>query len=241
MFYDSISKVYDFIFPQNPAQLKFIQSIADLPAESKVLDIGCATGNLTALLSKVSDHVIGLDLDDGLLEMAHQKHPDLIFKKENMLNIDTVFKKHYFDTVVSFGNTLVHLPNRESVQAFFTKVYKTLKDDGDFIVQIINYDRIVKDAITSLATIDNDVVKFVRDYQLTPDKSQVAFKTELTIKTNGQVINNSIDLLTLGQEELETMLSHAGFNNIQFYGSLNGDSLTENSVPLLFSCKKRRA
>ena len=66
----------------------------------------------------------------------------------------------------------------------------------------------------------------------------VDFNTELTIKSSDQTIINSIPLLTLTQEELTDMLSVIGFKALKFYGNLNGDNITESSIPLLMSCKK---
>ena len=144
MFYESIAKVYDYIFPKNRKQLEFVESIKKISIEEKILDIGCATGNLTELLGEKTGNVVGIDLDKELLKEAKDKHPNLNFENMNMLEVNEKFEENSFDRVVSFGNTLVHLDSREEVEEFFQKVYKTLKFNGFFIVQIINYNRIIE-------------------------------------------------------------------------------------------------
>lgn len=232
--YKSIAKVYDYIFPQNINQLNFIDRIKPITKHEAILEIGCATGNLTKLLYSKSDHVIGLDLDDTLLEEAEKKHPDLTFVHENMLNISTLKSK--FDRIVCFGNTLVHLPDRDAVISFFNNVYNQLNNNGRFIVQIINYDRIISQNIDHLPTIENDYIKFTRDYDL--KNGYVSFDTELIIKETSQVIKSKLPLLTLQQKEIQTYLEMAGFKDIQFYGNLQGDLIQPTDIPLLFSCTK---
>jgi len=232
--YKSIAKVYDYIFPQNINQLNFIDRIKPITKDEAILEIGCATGNLTELLCRKSNHVIGLDLDDTLLEEASKKYPDMEFVNENMLNISNL--KTNFDRIVCFGNTLVHLPDRQAVQLFFKNVYNQLNNDGIFIVQIINYDRIITQNINHLPTIDNDHIKFTRDYDL--KDGYVSFDTELLIKKTSQVIQSKLPLLTLQQNEIQTYLENAGFKDIQFYGNLKGDMIQSKDIPLLFSCNK---
>ena len=151
-----------------------------------------------------------------------------------MLQLNKLDK--HFNRIVCFGNTLVHLPSRDDVKVFFSKVYEQLEADGLFIVQIINYDRIVNQNINNLPTIDNDHIKFVRNYDIKSD--HVIFETELTIKETSQVLANAIPLLTLSKNEINLYLETIGFKDIMFYGNLKGDSLEDSDIPLLFSCKK---
>lgn len=232
--YSSIAEVYNYIFPQNKAQLAFIESISPIDHEDRIIEVGCATGNLTDLLSSKSHHVMGIDLDEQLLAVGKRVYPNLNTQHLNMMAIPSLNKT--FDKVICFGNTLVHLSDRKMVQDFFNNTFKVLKDGGHFITQIIHYDRIINDNIDFLPTIDNEYITFVRDYEL--KEATVNFKTTLTIKSTKEVLTNCVPLLTLQKDEIENMLLHAGFKNIQFYGNLKGDPLTDSSIPLLFSCEK---
>ena len=238
MFYESIAKVYDYIFPKNRKQLEFVESIKKISIEEKILDIGCATGNLTELLGEKTRNIVGIDLDKELLKEAKEKHPNLNFENMNMLKINEKFEENSFDRVVSFGNTLVHLDSREEVEEFFQKVYKTLKFNGFFIVQIINYNRIIEKNIKNLPTIDNEKVKFVRDYEYDKSIGKVDFITELTIKEANLNIKNNIKLLALTKIEIQKFLGEIGFRNIEFYGDFEGRELSDNSEALIFVAQK---
>ena len=238
MFYESIAKVYDYIFPKNRKQLEFVESIKKISNEEKILDIGCATGNLTELLGEKTRNIVGIDLDKELLKEAKEKHPNLNFENMNMLKINEKFEENSFDRVVSFGNTLVHLDSREEVEEFFQKVYKTLKLNGFFIVQIINYNRIIEKNIKNLPTIDNEKVKFVRDYEYDKSIGKVDFITELTIKEANLNIKNNIKLLALTKIEIQKFLGEIGFRNIEFYGNFERRELSDNSEALIFVAQK---
>lgn len=238
MFYESIAKVYDYIFPKNRKQLEFVESIKKISIEEKILDIGCATGNLTELLGEKTRNIVGIDLDKELLKEAKEKHPNLNFENMNMLKINEKFEENSFDRVVSFGNTLVHLDSREEVEEFFQKVYKTLKFNGFFIVQIINYNRVIEKNIKNLPTIDNEKVKFVRDYEYDKSIGKVDFITELTIKEANLNIKNNIKLLALTKIEIQKFLGEIGFRNIEFYGDFEGRELSDNSEALIFVAQK---
>ena len=238
MFYESIAKVYDYIFPKNRKQLEFVESIKKISIEEKILDIGCTTGNLTELLGEKTGNVVGIDLDKELLKEAKDKHPNLNFENMNMLEVNEKFEENSFDRVVSFGNTLVHLDSREEVEEFFQKVYKTLKFNGFFIVQIINYNRIIEKNIKNLPTIDNEKVKFVRDYEYDKSIGKVDFITELTIKEANLNIKNNIKLLALTKIEIQKFLGEIGFRNIEFYGDFEGRELSDNSEAVIFVAQK---
>ena len=238
MFYESIAKVYDYIFPKNRKQLEFVESIKKISNEEKILDIGCATGNLTELLGEKTRNIVVIDLDKELLKEAKEKHPNLNFENMNMLKINEKFEENSFDRVVSFGNTLVHLDSREEVEEFFQKVYKTLKFNGFFIVQIINYNRIIEKNIKNLPTIDNEKVKFVRDYEYDKSIGKVDFITELTIKEANLNIKNNIKLLALTKIEIQKFLGEIGFRNIEFYGDFEGRELSDNSEAVIFVAQK---
>ena len=238
MFYESIAKVYDYIFPKNRKQLEFVESIKKISIEEKILDIGCATGNLTELLGEKTRNIVGIDLDKELLKEAKEKHPNLNFENMNMLKINEKFEENSFDRVVSFGNTLVHLDSREEVEEFFQKVYKTLKFNGFFIVQIINYNRVIEKNIKNLPTINNEKVKFVRDYEYDKSIGKVDFITELTIKEANLNIKNNIKLLALTKIEIQKFLGEIGFRNIEFYGDFEGRELSDNSEALIFVAQK---
>ncbi|WP_321307685.1 class I SAM-dependent methyltransferase [Marinifilum fragile] len=236
-FYQSISKYYQYIFPLNKMQLDFIgKSHPQAKDQLSILDIGCAIGDLSMELAKTYQKVIGIDLDKGMIDQAIRKgknYKNLEFHLQNMLELDTAFESNSFDIIACFGNTLVHLNSDDEVLQFFQNAKAVLKKDGKLLFQIINYDRIIDQKIDHLPTIENDVIKFERNYKYHPSQEKVDFETILSIKENDNSIQNCIALLALRKSKIEEFLKKAGFTNISFFGNFKRDDLTENSMPLI--------
>jgi len=239
-FYQSISDYYDYIFPLNKEQLDFILGSFQGTKNKSLLDIGCGTGNLGLELAKIFQKVVATDLDKSMIEKATNKLDNttnnLQFKQLNMLNIEPEFGKQVFNGIVCFGNTLVHLDNASEILLFFKQSNQVLKPGGKLLLQIINYDRIIDKNIVGLPTIENDHVKFVRDYHYEANSNKIIFKTLLTIKKEGREIENVLPLYPIRKDDLLKLLKDAGFKHIDFYGNFKREQLQENSIPLLVEC-----
>jgi glycine/sarcosine N-methyltransferase len=239
-FYQSIAPYYDYIFPPSEAQVAFVSGqLGSLNARS-ILEAGCGTGNLALALAHRRAIVEGIDLDEEMIDRAMEKshrRDQLNFRTLNILNLSQEWPSSFFDAVVSFGNTLVHLPGVNKVMDFFAESRKVLKPGGRLMVQIINYDRILDNKIKGLATIENDDICFERYYDITNPGEIIDFRTVLTVKKTGEVMQNVVALYPLRKKEIEAALQEVGFDDVHFFGSFTGDVMTENSVPLIFTAK----
>lgn len=236
-FYTRISDYYNHIFPLNKNQLPFVQSCST--NAKKVLDIGCGTGGLAVELSDVFDSVIGIDINNEMIEIAiaNNKNTNLEFAIGGMLDIDRQFGNSMFDTVLCFGNTIVHLSNIDEIQLFFQKVKQVLAPDGKFLFQIISYDNVLDNNLNGLPTIENDIIKFERHYKLDND-NLIDFSTILTIKKTGEVIRNTVKLFPVRKEQVEKALRNVGFKEIQVFSSFTKIKYDQSSLPLIFECSK---
>lgn len=236
MFYESIYKVYDYIFPTNINQLSFINNSSPILELDSILEVGSATGNLTELLFSKTKNVTGIDLNSDFISFAAKKNTQISYKNINMLDIDNYWINS-FEKIVCFGNTLVHLNDFNEIKLFFKKVFKCLKKDGYFFVQIIDYDKIFAKNILELPLIDNDKIRFIRTYEPV-SSSKIIFNSKLTIKESNQIIENNISLTPIKKDLINSFLTDIGFKDIDFFENFNGDSIDENSIQLVFRCKK---
>jgi ubiquinone/menaquinone biosynthesis C-methylase UbiE len=109
-----------------------------------ILDLGCGTGWGTIdIASKLggTGKVIGLDLSEKMIEQAKQKlakftHNNVVFEVGSGNSLDCA---NCFDYVLS-TNAFHHFDKKEEI---FSRVWKSLKDNGTFIIQDICDDYLV--------------------------------------------------------------------------------------------------
>jgi glycine/sarcosine N-methyltransferase len=240
-FYTSIARYYQHIFPFNPAQIEFLRKV--LPYNgARVLDVGCATGDLAFALTHFGFPTWAFDLDVQMTEIAQNaKQEDAMFpffEQLDMRLIDERYPESYFNTVISFGNTLVHLLSLSDIRRFLQASRKVLFPEGKLTIQILNYQHILDHQIKSLQLIDNEFVRFERSYEFTQESDLIDFNTKLTIKSTLQEIKNTVKLLAIRPEKLQELLIEAGFKNLEFFGSFNGEPLSETSLTLIVTGQK---
>jgi arsenite methyltransferase len=122
---------------QRRAQILVINKM-QLKKGMNILDLGCGTGWGTIdIASKLegTGRVVGLDLSEKMIERAKQKlarftHCNVEFRVGSGSSINY---ENYFDYVLS-TNAFHHFDNKEEI---FSRVWKSLKDGGTFILQDI--------------------------------------------------------------------------------------------------------
>ncbi|MCK4748403.1 MAG: class I SAM-dependent methyltransferase [Bacteroidales bacterium] len=240
-FYQSISDVYHKIFPLNPNQVQFVlDTMEDIP-DVDLLDIGCGTGDLSIALSRSFQRVVGIDLDKAMLHRAQTVAAgigNLEFIPMNMLNIGARFGPGTFDAITCFGNTLVHLDSMDSIFSFIHQCENVLRSDGRLLIQIINYDRILDQDVRSLPTIENNDIRFVRNYRYLEELHRIEFETTLTIKSDDRVIQNSIMLYPLRKQEMTELLMDAGFRKVRPLGNFAMAPYTAGGIPFVIEAIK---
>jgi glycine/sarcosine N-methyltransferase len=240
-FYTSIAKYYQHIFPANPAQVRFLSNI--LPYNgAKVLDVGCAIGDLSFALTRFGFPTWAFDFDAEMIEIAQNTKPEdtmfPVFEQLDMRLLDQHYPAAFFDTVICFGNTLVHLLSDDDIRQFLRAAHRVLSSDGTMTIQILNYRHIIENQIKLLPLIDNEHISFERSYEFGDNSELIDFKTKLTVKSTGQEIQNTVKLYAVRQEKLQELLNESGFEKLEYFGNFDGEPLKENSLPLIVSCKK---
>ena len=228
-FYNQIAEKYDFIFPLSPAHKTFFAS--ELHGKT-LLDVGAATGNLTAYLSSQGYEVTAIDLSERLIAKATEK--GVTVQQRNMLAIDEL---PAFDNIVCIGNTLPHLDSKASVQLFLQKAYGQLTQGGKLVLQLVNFQKYFAqqqgDYLGNLPLIENDKVKFERYYYLN-EEGKIIFKTILD-----DTIKNEELLQPIFAEELTQWLTQIGFQAINLYGNFKKDPFDkEKSMALIVTAVK---
>lgn len=236
-FYSALSTYYDEIFAVTPNDMAFIDGL--LAPHGHILDVGCGTGNKTALLHNAAS-ITAIDLDIGMIAYArtHHARPHIRYDQMDMRQLAEYFGKNAarettFDAVLCLGNTLVHLPEHE-VGLFLRSAKELLREGGTCVVQILNYDRICDNNISELPVIETAHTTFTRSYRWID--GDMHFITSITLRATGEKLENDIILYPLRAKTLEQLFVAAGFRTVNMHGSFAGAPLTGDSFVCIAHC-----
>lgn len=243
-FYQQISKYYDYIFPSGKEQLKFIKESTGLP-EKKILDVACGSGTYSIELAKLGFELTATDLDDEMVRLTKEKAKAEGLKidvlKCDMRELEDKIQTK-FDGVFCIGNSIVHLGSIEDIFDTLKQMYNLLEKDGVLILQIINYDRIIKFHVSELPVVKNNEIglEFIRKYEYIEENGLINFNTTLTVSNGGveEKYENSVELLPVLSSEMNKLLMEAGFAKVQLFGDFNYSPYHEGSYMLVVKAVK---
>lgn len=123
--YDKIAHEYAAHRQIHPGVLKSLISDGKIGSSSKVLDVGCGTGNYTAALNQYANCISsGIDPSEQMLSIAKERFPSLSFQIGRAERLD--FGIDYFDLVFAV-DVMHHVIDRS---AYFREAYRVLKNLG---------------------------------------------------------------------------------------------------------------
>ena len=238
-FYEQISKFYDYIFPVGSSQLDFIRKVSGEPPK-EILDVACGSGGYSLELAKYGYHVTAVDADDEMVRLAREK-ADASGARINALKCDMRDMEGTLNTVYNcvfcIGNSLVHLGSLDEITDVLKQMNTLLPPGGALVLQVINYDRIMKYGVSELPVIRNEDVglEFVRMYEYLNESGMINFNTVLTVKSGtdtGRFVN-TVKLLPLRSADMLEALTDAGYRDIRFYGDFQFSDYNDSSYMLV--------
>lgn len=122
-----------FLSPGGPEEVARVIDGLDLRG-CRILDIGCGTGAIPALLATEHDaaHVTGIDVETGVCEIARRRMSDAgLNDRVKIVQVEPgrlPFGDATFDVVFS-KDSIVHIPDKE---ALTQEVFRVLKPGGHF-------------------------------------------------------------------------------------------------------------
>jgi SAM-dependent methyltransferase len=242
--YKRIANYYRYVFPASPVQREFFRRIFQERGAQSVLDVACGTGEQLEAFAEMGLQVYGLELEEAMVEIIRDKslyrEGRITIKPGNMLQAKELFPGP-FDAAVCIGNSLVHLKDPHEISEAVRALSDTLAPGGTAIIQIVNYDRILDQKVTSLPTIetqdeDGNPITFERVYDLSGLPDVVQFITTLTV--GEERIENSIPLFPLRSNSLLDMAEKADLIKPSLYGGYDFSPFSPQSQGCILVAEK---
>ena len=247
--YDNLLEYYDEIFPVDDERLAFISDVAakcgtaeaDLQQLPKVLDAGCATGSFSLALMKRGMDVTGIDLNPSMIQSACRRNPEprtnARFFRMDMLDIAKTFAAGHFDLVLCLGNTMVHLDGPDSILRFLKQARTVCRSGGAFICQVVNYERVLREGLTRLPTIETSRARFEREYR-NRDDGRISFEATIFSSSGQAVFRDRTALYPATPMELRDLLKEAGFGAVELYDDFSGRKLSGDDLGVVLVAER---
>ncbi len=244
-FYDTLASDYDTMtdfenrFEREEAVFR---KIVERYSIQTALDAGAGTGFHSLLLAGLGIYVTAIDISPAMLRQLQHNASRIKLPintvAANFQNLSSVFDTT-FDAVFCLGNSLVHLLTDEKLEKTLSGFYSLLKPGGVLIVQILNYDRIMKERKRVQNIKKKEDTTFIRFYDYCNEK---LFFNILKVTDTGDGVEhtlNTVGLRPLHKEELTGYLKAAGFISIEHYGSLQLQAYSNSESANLVTVARR--
>lgn len=242
-FYSDLCDVYDALFPVSESQRSLLESLLAREGINGVADAGCGTGAQLLPFASAGLECVGFDPDPALVARARARlasYPRARVEEGGFSDLGRIVTAPV-DLLLCLGNSLVHVPQEEAA-LFLRECAGVTTGDGEILLQILNYERLLLGKVTTLPLMraDEGAIEFRRSYAWEGDR-KVRFQTVLRISEGGQprTVRNDIPLYPLYPDELWDMVERAGFPRIRFFGDFAGSEFSPESDALVCRAGKR--
>ncbi|MFC1504494.1 class I SAM-dependent methyltransferase [Spirochaetota bacterium] len=221
-------------------EVRTIISFLGLDKEHTLLDLCCGAGrHLLALYRAGYKNLYGLDLSEELLEVASRRlfragASHITFLHSDMRHIPY---KCFFNTVISLFTSFGYFESDEENRKVFEAVFLSLRKGGVFLLDYINK-QYVLDNLVKNDTWKLNGKKVKNERNISGNKKFIRkIITVITGDGKEQVFNEEVRLYS--SREISAMLGSTGFTDIRAYGSLDGETLSDDSKRLVITCRKK--
>jgi len=233
-------------------ELPFIEkTIAQVQKRDKkleVLDAACGTGMHAIALSRLGYSVSGVDLFPNMIERARQNareaNTDVRFEIAGFGRLAQTFGNASMDALVCLGNSLPHVDDEAALQIALDDFARVLRPGGVLLLQNRNFDKVMAQKLRWMEPQAHREGEqewaFFRFYDFEPN-GHIQFHIVTLYREgagNWKQTLRSTRLFPLLQADLNLALNAAGFNDMQFFGSMDGSIFAlEQSENLIIAAR----
>lgn len=187
------SKLYDYIYLNNKKNEHEIDNIKPYLKNfkySKILDIGCGTGNHVNLLNE-SYNITGIDSSEEMISIAKKNYPECNFQNIDFL-ANNFFDNNTYTHILCLNKTFYEIKN---IKKFFMQCSSLLNNNGYLIINLID-----KNNFTPFYAQTNNKIKVVYDpkkNKIKPHSKIVKFNNDIEVisKCNTKKINETSEII----------------------------------------------
>ncbi|WP_069650103.1 class I SAM-dependent methyltransferase [Caloranaerobacter ferrireducens] len=202
--YNDISKIYDDVRDEEMTIINSFLDEVKISEATKILDVGCGTGNYTNILQKITKaEVYGVDASEGMLEKAKEKNQHIILKVG--LATDIPFEDCIFDFV--YMTDVIH--HIKDIDKMFLEFYRVLKNGGKVCISTQSHRQIdlryMSEFFPSTAIVDKQRYPDIEEIISSAKKNGFSF-LKIEIISEGEEVELGNKFLELLEKKGYSML-----------------------------------
>lgn len=229
--YDEFGEINEYL----GAEKVFFENLFSEFGIQNVLDCACGTGQHLYMLSEMGLDVAGSDYSEAMLEMAEKnlaaRGKELPLQQCDFRYLEKVYMEK-FDAVVCLTTALPHLHSETDLITALKSMKARLSDKGLLILtQGTTHYNLSLPAIEVVVNREDFSRVFVKEQD---DQFQTIHVLDLYHSTK-RMESNQYDIVykIILDEEYRSLLTNAGFNQIQIYGDYDRSPYDQKSKRLV--------
>jgi SAM-dependent methyltransferase len=229
-----------------PQRLKreapLLQRVLEGAPSRRVLDLGCGTGEHARLLASLGFEPTGVDASPAQLAAAREADPSGRYVQGSLTGLAELVEPGQ-GGALCVGNTLPHLTEEADLRRCFEGLASRLLPGGVFLLQTLNYDRILDRHERALPAVvlpgeDGDETVFLR--LMTAREGGGLSFTPVRLRWHAgatppvEVVSaEEVQLRAWRRTEVEALLAAAGFEVREALGTMTGEAWSPTASDLV--------
>jgi len=242
--YVSLAGIYDnninMDYPKWASFVKevFVKEKLDIK-NSRALELGCGSGNMTIELKKMGFDIMGLDISQDMLQVAMEKalsnYMKIMFIKQDI----TCFQVNKsFKGVFSFCDVINYVTEEEKLLECFKRVYSSLEAGGLFIFDISSEHKL-KDIIgNNTFTRNEEDLCYIWDNYMEDDLLEMYITFFVKQGTLYRRFDETHVQKAYSVDKILNLLEKSGFKNIKFFDDYSFNPVNKDTLRVSFVAKK---
>ncbi|MEW6309200.1 MAG: class I SAM-dependent methyltransferase [Bacillota bacterium] len=234
--YARLAPYYDRFFSFGDAARAFFKHLVAALGARRLLDVASGSGFHAAEFASSGLDVLAVDLEPAMIRLAEARAragSPFAARVADMRELTPVAGMGRWDILTCLGNSLPHLLTDQDLRTFCGEARAVLAEPGVAVIQTLNYDRIVAEAVRALPVIVRPEagLRLERTYEPLED-GLLRFTTVLTVASGPDAGEHRQDvtLRPLLSTQLEGFLAQAGFDEVRMLGGFDGTPANAGSV-----------
>jgi len=223
-------------------EVEALVALLDPDRDGPLLDLCCGAGrHLKALRRLGFTSLAGLDLSAELLEVAADDLSEVGGETVELIHTDMrrIPRRDHYATVLSLFTSFGYFAGDDDNASVVKGVCQALRPGGKFLIDTLNRDYVVANLLPE-SVVEGEGFSAQSRRCITGDGQRVEKVTVVcsTEEEEEETFEESVRLYSA--DEMEKMLTGAGFENVRFYGALCAGPLSPSCERMVVTGVKGR-